>query len=112
MQKWWDLTSNFSLFTSKIKLNIAGQPEQDPFASWFIKLNNTFKLPKNFSIQLSGEYNSKTILPPGGSGGGGSRGGMFGGGGGTAYVPPVGTMTAGQVGGYQFPGISGLNFLG
>lgn len=83
MQKWWDLTSNFSLFTSKIKLNIAGQPEQDPFASWFIKLNNTFKLPKNFSIQLSGEYNSKTILPPGGSGGGGGGrgGGMFGGGG-------------------------------
>jgi outer membrane receptor for ferrienterochelin and colicin len=84
MRKWWDLTSNFSLFTSKIKLNIAGQPEQDPFASWFIKLNNTFKLPKNFSIQLSGEYNSKTILPPGGSGGGGGGrgGGMFGGGGG------------------------------
>ncbi len=83
MRKWWDLTSNFSLFTSKIKLNIAGQPEQDPFASWFIKLNNTFKLPKNFSIQLSGEYNSKTILPPGGSGGGGGGrgGGMFGGGG-------------------------------
>lgn len=39
-------------------------------------------------------------------------GNLFGGGGGTAYVPPVGTMTAGQVGGYQFPGISGLNFLG
>lgn len=82
LAKWWDLTSNLSLFTSKIKLNIPGQPEQDPFASWFVKINNTFKLPKNFSIQLSGEYNSKTILPPGGSGGGGGRGGgMFGGGG-------------------------------
>ncbi len=78
--KWWDLTSNLSLFTSKIKLNIAGQPEQDPFASWFVKLNNTFKLPKNFSLQLSGEYNSKTILPPGGSNSGGRGGGMHGGG--------------------------------
>ncbi len=82
MAKWWDLTSNLNLYTSKIKLNIAGQPEQDPFASWLLKINNTFKLAKSFSLQLSGEYQSKTILPPGGSGGGGGgRGGMFGGGG-------------------------------
>jgi hypothetical protein len=34
-------------------------------------------------MQLSGDYQSKTILPPGGSSGGGGRGGgMFGGGGG------------------------------
>lgn len=79
MTKWWEMTSNMSLFTSKIKLNIAGQPEQDPFASWFAKLNNTFKLPKNFSIQLSGEYQSKQILPPGGSNSGGGRGGFGGG---------------------------------
>jgi hypothetical protein len=42
-------------------------------------LNNTFKLPKNFTIQLSGDYTSKTVLPPGGSGGGGNRGGGPGG---------------------------------
>ncbi len=75
--KWWDLTSNLNLYTSKIDLDDPAQPEVDQFASWFGKLNNTFKLPKNFSIQLSGEYNSKTVLPPGGSG---SRGGGFGGG--------------------------------
>lgn len=83
MTKWWDMTTNMNLFTSKINSGIAGQPEQDQFASWFGKLNNTFKLFKNFSMQLSGEYQSKTILPPGGSGssGGGGRGGgggMFG----------------------------------
>ncbi len=83
--KWWDLTSNFNIFTSKIKTGIAGQPDQDPIGSFFSKLNNTFKLPKNFSIQLSGEYQSKSVLPPGGSGGGGGGGGggrgggMFGG---------------------------------
>jgi len=87
MTKWWDLTSNFNLFTSKINTGIAGQPDQDQFASWFAKLNNTFKLPKNFTIQLSGEYQSRSVLPPGGSGGGGGGGfrggggGMFGGGG-------------------------------
>lgn len=84
--KWWEMTSNLNLFNSKIKIGIEGQPEQDPLTSWFGKLNNTFKLVKNLTLQLSGEYQSKTILPPGGSGGnrgggGGGRGGMFGGGG-------------------------------
>jgi outer membrane receptor protein involved in Fe transport len=88
MTKWWDMTTNMNLFTSKINTGIAGQPDQEQFASWFGKLNNTFKLFKNFSMQLSGEYQSKTILPPGGSGsggGGGGRGGMFGGGGGGMF---------------------------
>jgi len=72
--KVWELTSNLNLYTSKIKIDDPTQPQQDQFLSWFGKLNNTFKLPKNFTIQISGEYQSKTILPPGGSG---SRGGGF-----------------------------------
>jgi outer membrane receptor protein involved in Fe transport len=80
MTKWWDMTTNMNLFTSKINTGIAGQPEQDQFASWFGKLNNTFKLYKNLTMQVSGEYQSKSILPPGGGGGGrgGFGGGMFG----------------------------------
>jgi len=78
--KWWDLTSNLNLYTSKINIDDPAQPEQDQFASWFGKVNNTFKLPKNFSFQLTAVYNSKTVLPPGGSGGGGGgMGMMFGG---------------------------------
>jgi outer membrane receptor protein involved in Fe transport len=80
LTKWWELTSNINLFASDIKINDPSQPEQERLTSWFGKLNNTFRLPKNVTIQLSGEYQSKTILPPGGSGGGG-RGGGFGGGG-------------------------------
>jgi hypothetical protein len=38
-------------------------PETDQFLSWFAKMNNSFKLPKNFTFQLSGEYQSKTVLP-------------------------------------------------
>jgi outer membrane receptor protein involved in Fe transport len=75
--KIWELTSNLNLFTSKIKIDDPAQPKQDQFLSWFGKLNNTFKLPKNFTIQISGEYQSKTILPPGGSGN--RSGGGFGG---------------------------------
>ena len=50
------------------------------FPSYFIKLNNSIKLPKNFTFQLSGEYQSKIISQPG-SGRGGGGGGPFGGGG-------------------------------
>jgi outer membrane receptor protein involved in Fe transport len=86
--KFWDLTSNFNLFTAKI--NLDNQPDPDQFVSYFIKINNSIKLPKNFSLQISGDYQSKIISSPGGNGGGfgggGGRGGyggggMFGGGG-------------------------------
>jgi len=76
LTKWWELTSNLNLFTSKINIEDPAIPEQDQFFSWFGKLNNSFKLPKNFSLQLSGEYQSKTILPP--NGGGGRFGGPWG----------------------------------
>ncbi|HYH16291.1 MAG TPA: outer membrane beta-barrel protein, partial [Flavisolibacter sp.] len=84
MTKFWDLTSNANFFTSKI--DVENQPDQDQFVSYFVKLNNSFRLPKNFTLQLSGDYTSKIISSPGGSGGGGGRGGfggggMFGGGG-------------------------------
>jgi len=92
LQKWWELTSNFNLFTSQIKLSDPTVPQQQQFASYFIKINNTFKATKKLSFQLSGSYQSKTILPPGGSGGGGGGRGGFGGFGQTSsaqgYVRP------------------------
>lgn len=84
--KWWDLTSNLNLYTSKINIDDPKLPKQGNIYSWFAKINNSFKLPKNFTIQLSGDYQSKTILPPGGSGGGGGgMGGGRGGGGGMMF---------------------------
>lgn len=77
--KWWDLTTNLNLYTSKINITDPKLIQQDNIYSWFGKINNSFKLPKNFTIQISGDYQSKTVLPPGGSGGGSSGG--FGGGG-------------------------------
>ncbi|RYZ30051.1 MAG: TonB-dependent receptor [Chitinophagaceae bacterium] len=73
--KFWDLTANANLFTSKIDL--ANQPDPDQFVSYFFKLNNNIKLPKNFSLQLSGDYQSKIISSPGGGGRGGFGGGGF-----------------------------------
>jgi outer membrane receptor protein involved in Fe transport len=74
---WWDLTSNVNLFTAKVSIDNQQSPEQ--FPSYFVKLNNNFKLPKNFSFQLSGDYQSKIISSPGGGGRGFGGGGMFGG---------------------------------
>ncbi len=82
MTKWWDITSNANFFTSKIDLE--NQPDPEQFLSYFFKLNNSFRLPKNFSVQLSADYQSRVLTSPGGrgSGGGGGRGGFGGGGGG------------------------------
>lgn len=78
--KFWDLTANANLFTSKIDL--VNQEDPDQFVSYFFKLNNTFRLPKNFSLQLSGDYQSKIISAPGGRGAGEGGGRFMGGGGG------------------------------
>ena len=76
--KWWNLTSNINLYNSKINGNNLESDLSNQKVSWFGKINNTFTLPKNFSIQFTGDYTSRTILPPHRGGGGG---GMFCGGG-------------------------------
>jgi len=81
LTKWWEIASNLNIYSSDIDIDDPGQPDQEKLASWFGKLNNTFKLPHNITIQLSGDYQSKTILPPGGSSSSGGGRGGFGGGG-------------------------------
>ena len=75
---WWSITSNVNVYDSKINGNNLESDLNNEKVSWFGKINNQFKLPKNYSIQFTGDYTSKTILPPNRSGGGG---GMFFGGG-------------------------------
>ena len=78
--KWWDLNLSFNLFKSEINATIPGQDVNNNLTSWFSKMNHNFKLVKGLSLQFSGQYQAKTILPPGGnSGGGGGRGGFGGG---------------------------------
>ena len=85
--KWWDVTTNFNFFKVTLKAgNLPGGVNNDQF-SWFAKMNNSFKLPKNFSIQLSGDYQAKTLVQAGDGGGGGGRGGRGGGFGGSFNTP-------------------------
>ena len=77
--KAWDVTANFNLFNSSINggSSQTGSDISQQQWSYFAKLNNNIKLKHGFSFQLSGDYQSKTILPAssgsarnGGSGGG------------------------------------------
>ncbi len=77
---WWDVTANLNLFHATLNAGTITQGVSSNQFSWFGKLNNNFKLPKNYSLQLTGDYQAKTILPPSSSGGSGGRGGFMGGG--------------------------------
>lgn len=79
---WLDLTFNINAYNSIIDgENIQSGLNNEQF-SWFTKLNLNFKLPKNFTVQVSGDYQSKTALSQNSGGGGGGGRGMMGGGGG------------------------------
>ena len=82
--KWWDFTTNINVYNSKIDAGTTATQNQDGLWSWFGKFNSNFRLPSDFSLQLSASYQSKTNLITG-SGGGfggppGARGGPGGGG--------------------------------
>ncbi len=82
--KWWDVTANVNLYESKINIgndSLSADVQPTRF-SYFGKLNNNFKLPANFSIQLSGNYQSKTNLPVSG--------------GGQMFGPPSGAQSSSQ----------------
>lgn len=63
LKKWLDITTNINIYNSKINTDNLGQPSQDAMWSWFGKFNSTFKLPKNWNIQIMADYQSKTNLP-------------------------------------------------
>jgi hypothetical protein len=84
--KWWDMNANVNIYNSKINTDNITGTSQGAIWSWCAKINNNFKLPKNFKIQLSGTYQSKTNLPI-------NQGGGFGPGGGG---PPGGSQSAAQ----------------
>jgi outer membrane receptor protein involved in Fe transport len=101
ISKWWDVTTNLNVYTSKINTvdtGIFAVPPIGEIYSVFAKVLNSFKLTGKITLQISGDFTSKTELPPGGSasnGGGGGRG--YGGtvsGNSQGYSKPTGGMDA------------------
>ena len=80
--KWWEMMLNVNLYNSEIKVDETTKQAaiNNQRVSWFAKTNNTIKFLKTWSVQLSGEYYAKTVLPQEGGRGGGFGGGRGGGG--------------------------------
>lgn len=79
--KIWDMTANINFFNSEINggQNLKSTVNQSQW-SYFAKLNNNIRLKKGLSVQLSGDYTSKTILSASsGSARNGGGGGGWGG---------------------------------
>jgi outer membrane receptor protein involved in Fe transport len=82
--KWWEINYNINVYYSKIDGSSILPELKNERTSYTVKLNNSFRIGKGWTMQLSGDYNSRSILPvsSGGGGRGGRGGGMgFGGGG-------------------------------
>jgi outer membrane receptor for ferrienterochelin and colicin len=63
-----ELTSNLNLYNSEVDAsNVETDLMIDRF-SWFLKENLTVKLPKDFTLQLSGQYQSPAAFSPTGGG--------------------------------------------
>lgn len=77
--KWWDLTLNVNLFDSKIHATLPGEAIGNSLVSWFAKMNNNFKVAKGWTVQFSGDYQAKNVMPPGTGDPGRGGGRMFGG---------------------------------
>ncbi len=74
---WWNLATNLNIFHVIIDGTEPESARASQF-SWVAKVNNNFRLPAGFTVQLTAEYQSKSIVPVNT----GSRGGYAGGGGG------------------------------
>lgn len=83
--KIWDLTTNVNLYQTELSYSQDKKDYKNSNFSWMAKINSELKLPSNFTLQISGNYQAPTIALPSGGGGGGGRGG--GGGGGFGMVP-------------------------
>lgn len=80
--KWLEITTNLNFFNSSINSSNLQVDLNNSLWSFFGKINANIKLPSNFTLQLAGDYRSKTILPQSSSNRGGGGGGWGGGGGG------------------------------
>lgn len=70
LAKWWDISTNVNIYNSRVNSESVSSASQPALWSWFAKFNSNFRLPANFSVQLSAMYQSRTNIPASGSTGG------------------------------------------
>jgi outer membrane receptor protein involved in Fe transport len=73
--KQMDVTLNINAYNAVINgENIESNLSNEQF-TWFAKMNTNIKLPKNFTVQVSGDYTSESALNVNGGDSRGNRGG-------------------------------------
>jgi len=75
--KYWELTASLNAFNTEVNANNLPGTVNSKRLTWFAKLNNSIKLPGNYSIQLNAEYQAKSLLPNTGGRTWSGGGGMF-----------------------------------
>jgi len=70
-----ELTTNLNFYNSIVDATNVQEGLENQQFTYFIKENASVKLPKNFTVQLNGSYQSRTAFDTGGSGRGGHGGG-------------------------------------
>jgi outer membrane receptor protein involved in Fe transport len=91
LAKWLDVTTNVNLYNAKIdNSGLDSTLGVNDRWAFFGKMNFNFKLPANFTIQLSGDYQSRTLVPQSSGGRRGGGNGFFGGASGASqgYINP------------------------
>jgi outer membrane receptor protein involved in Fe transport len=63
--KSWDVTANANFAQTKINATNNGDNLSNQGFIWFGKVNSNTKLPWNLTLQVSGQYESRQILPQG-----------------------------------------------
>lgn len=76
-----ELTTNVNMYNSIVDATNVQEGLKNEQFTYFFKENLSVKLPKNFTVQLNGSYQSRTAFDTGGGGGGGGNRGGGGGGG-------------------------------
>lgn len=97
--KWFEMNVSANIYYSKINGSNVVANLENSRTTWSAKSNNTFKINKGWSIQLSGDYQAKSALPvsTSNSSQGGGRGGFGGGGGGGGFGPGTPSTTQGYI---------------
>ncbi len=56
--KWWEMSNNVFVNSTTIDFALEGQAFQVQNVNYGFNSNNTFRLPKKFSLEISGRYNA------------------------------------------------------
>ncbi|HAD13888.1 MAG TPA: TonB-dependent receptor, partial [Saprospirales bacterium] len=93
-----EFTTNFNMYNSIVDASNVQTGLTNEQFTFFVKENLSLKLPKSYTLQLNGSYQSRTAFDTGGSGGGRGGGGHGGGGRGGPWGGPSSTAQ-----GYTIP---------